>query len=300
MLIEPRFQRPPQNNPNIWTSVQRRFYDPSSPVKFLRDHLTPSINYLSVFLNSLAVLDPTNKFFSLETNKTLDNISSKFSQFMIPLSYCWSGIEALMSNKAIEAVMRFLPASTFFVMPFFNVNFANGFSSGCNNLIDLIAARLGSRQNTSSLRANVTSVLPELKNIAREFLTKIQPLSGSRETLADQVATLGTIFGNLGGILFARQERDSTLAKMFGFLSNATGFVMDFRNIISRNIRKQIVGYSCALASISNILTRFVDPNLSRILNHISIVADGFGLSYWAQSSKSPSGQSNLAPKKTF
>jgi hypothetical protein len=300
MLVAPRFQRLPQNNHNIWSSVQQRFYDPNSPIKLLRDHFTPSINYLSVILNSLAVLDPTNKFFSLETNKSIDKIASKFSQFMIPLSYCWSGIEALMSNKAVEAVMRFLPASTFLVLPFFNINFANGFSSGFNNLIDLLTARLGARQNTSSIIANARSVLPELKNLARDFLTKIQPLSGSRETLADQVATLGTILGNLGGILFARQERDSGLARMFGFFSNATGFVMDFRNIVSRNIRKQIVGYSCALASISNILTRFVDPNLSRILNHISIVADGFGLSYWAQSSKSPAGQSNLAPKNTF
>jgi hypothetical protein len=286
MLITPHPLNHKHIPRNFWNKVQANFADPKSKVQLIRNHFTPAVNYASVLLNSLAVLDPTNKFFSLETNKSLDKIASKFSQLMIPLTFIWSGVEALVSNKAIEAVLRFLPATTFFIMPFHNLNFASGLSSGLNNFIDLISARLGSRQNNLSVSQNTRLVFQEMKKLARDFFTKIQPVTGSGETLADQVATLGTIFGNLGGILFAHAERDSALARLFGFVSNSTGFVMDYRNISSKNIRKKIVGYSCGLASISNILTRFVDPNIARILNHLSIVTDGFGLSYWAQSSK--------------
>jgi hypothetical protein len=82
------------------------------------------------------------------------------------------------------------------------------------------------------------------------------------------------------------------MARFFGNMRNVGGILADYKLVFNkvadpaRSNDQKIVGGTCSLASILNILMRWVDPKLARALNHISIAADDFGLTYWAQSSK--------------
>lgn len=272
---------------NNWDSLRENFlYGPEWFQKF-RDNFTQYLSYTCGGLNGLAALGSSLGVCPKVVAKFFNKKAEWFSRYSLPASYMWNGVEALIGNRPIESLIRFAPAFSFLVLPFYNFNLGTGISSGLNNLMDLVAERLGDKQPSHSMKENSKVVLGELKVLVKELLTTIKPLNAvSGETFIDQFATVGTILGNAGGLAFAAQQRNSPAAKTFCSLSNISGFALDLTNIFSKNLRKNIVGCSCAIASLSNIALRFSSHKLATILNHLAIAADTFGMTYWAQSSK--------------
>ncbi len=272
---------------NTWDSVRMNFLNGSEWFQKFRNNFTPVLNYFCVSLNSLAAIGSSINSCPKPLAKFLNDKSELFARYSLPASYIWNGIEALMGNRLPEALIRFAPALGFFVLPFYNFNLVTGISSGLNNLIDLVTERLGGKQPSTSIMENSKAVLHESQILVKEFLTTLKPLNSSEgEKLIDQVATLGTIIGGAGGLVFAAKERNSLPAQIFGSLGNISGFALDLSMIVAKNLRKKVVGYSCGLASLGNIAMRFTDRKLAKILNHAAIAADTFGMTYWAQSSK--------------
>lgn len=276
------------NQSQAWDSMRKKFLHGPKEFQNFRNHFSPSLNYICVFLNALTALNSNIKFLPNTITKLCEASAENFARYSIPASYTWNSLEALMGNRAIESIVRFLPALSFFVLPFHNFNIATGISSGLNNLNDLITERLGGKQPSESVSQNVNAVLKEGQQLVKEFFTTIKPLkpAANEVGMLDQFSTISTITGGCGGLLFAAQDRNSLPAKFFGSFGNIGGFLLDISMAFSKNARKRVIGLSCGLASLSNILMRFVNKKLSKFLNHVSIAADTFGMTYWAQSSK--------------
>ncbi len=230
-----------------------------------------------------------SSFFSDKTAKFLDEKSEWFAKYIIPFTFGWNGIEALMGKRLPEAISRLIPASLFCVLPFYNLNLATGISSGLNCLFEHVKDRHGGKNpGEGDLWKNTQEVLKTSKNIFKDIIKGDQ----SKEDLGKQLSTIFLLLGSLGGLALAKDSRDSGLARFFGNMRNIGGLIADYKlvfNTVEEPARardQKIVGGTCTIASILNILMRWVDPKLARALNHISIAADDFGLTYWAQSSK--------------
>lgn len=265
------------------------FYHGPTWFQWFRDKFCLTLNSFGIAFNAIAVIATNSSFFSKETAKFLDEKSEWFAKYIIPFSFGWNGIEALMGKRLPEAFSRLIPAGLFSILPFYNLNLATGISSALNYLFEHVKDRHGGKPpGDGDVWKNATETMKTSVDVFKDMLRGDQ----SKEDLPKQLATIFLLAGSLGGFAFARESRDSTLARIFGNMRNIGGVIADWKLIFNgdpdpkRSSDLKIVGSTCSLASVLNILMRWVDPKLARALNHISIAMDDFGLTYWAQGSK--------------
>lgn len=281
----------PKENFSTWDKLRDKFFNGPAWFQGFRNQFTISLNSLGILFNTAAVVASNSTFFSKSTAEFLDKKSEWFSKYIIPISFSWSGVEALMKNRLLEAVARIIPASLFTVLPFYNLNLATGISSSLNYLFEHVMDRHdGKHPGGDNMFKNAGAVFKSSIDVFKDIFT----LNTSKESLAKQLGTLFMSTGSLGGLAFAREKRDTMLARIFGNMRNIGGLIADWKLIFNdiknddrRTFDLRFVGSLCSTASILNILMRWVDPKLARSLNHIGIALDDLGLTYWAnQSSK--------------
>lgn len=281
----------PKANFSTWDKVRDKFFNGPNWFQNFRNQFTISLNSFGILFNTIAVIASNSTFFSKSTTEFLDKKSEWFSKYIIPISFSWSGIEALMKNRLVEAAARIIPASLFTVLPFYNLNMATGVSSALNYLFEHVMDRHGGKHpGQDNMLNNAKAVLKSSADVFKDIFT----LNSSKESIAKQLGTLFMSVGSLGGLAFAHDKRDSMLARIFGNLRNVGGLIADWKLIFNdvknddrRTFDLRFVGSLCSTASILNILMRWVDPKLARSLNHIGIALDNLGLTYWSnQSSK--------------
>ncbi|MCE2928269.1 MAG: hypothetical protein LW817_01400 [Candidatus Caenarcaniphilales bacterium] len=256
-----------------------------------RTYFSLGITTLGAIFNGLAALANSTNIFGKNFSHLMDKQGELFAKYIIPFTLGWNGIEACFGKRPIEALSRFIPGISFLFLPFYNLNFATGFSSAMSYLFEHIKDRHGgTHPHPDSMLDNSKAVLQTSVDIFKDMFT----LNTKTESFPKQIATLFLFLGSIGGGLFASQDRDSFAARLFGNMRNIGGGIADILLIFndakgdpSRRRDQTIVGSSCLAASIANILMRWVkNPKLARTLTHISLAMDNFGLSYWAQSSK--------------
>lgn len=267
---------------------QHFFHNAPPWFQFLQDHFTMGLNYVGIVFNTLAVVATNTKFFNKPLAEWLDKKSEWYSRYIIPFSFAWNGLEALAGNRAVEALVRLVPALSFWALPFYNFNTATGVSSGVNYMLELVGKRFekeGRAMPIESMGANLKHVGKVLIDIFKDFISNTKT---NTEDWMDKLTSLLLLGGSLGGFAFAAKDRDTWLARLFGNMRNLGGFIGDYTLVTNPkfNVHKKVVGFSCGMASILNTIMRWVDPTLARTLNHISIAADDFGLTYWAQDSR--------------
>lgn len=275
-------------DPNTaWGKVRAYFHDSPPWFQAFRDNFTMVLNYIGIAFNTLAVVATNSNFFSKKVAESIDKKSEWYSRYVIPFSFGWNGVEALVGNRLVEALTRIVPAVSFWALPFYNFNTATGISSGVNYMLELVTNRL-KKQNVKipshNMLENTKVIGGELLKLCKDFLTNAK----TDETWVHKLTSLFLIGGSAGGFLFASNDRDTWSARLFGNMRNIGGFTGDYDLVTNRkyDIHKKVVGWSCGVASILNMIMRWVNPELARTLNHISIAADDFGLTYWAQDSR--------------
>lgn len=283
-------QNPSLESKNIWWDKFKTEFCEAGPPGFqhFRNYFTLVLNGVGIAMNTMAVIGSNNKIFPKEVAKFIDEKSEWFTKYLIPFGFAWNAVEAFVGQRPVECLSRLIPAVSFWALPFYNFNLATGVSSGINHMLELVQNRNGGKQLGNNMIENTKLVLKNFYDIFKDmFLLKKAP-----EKFTEQLGALCLLGGSIGGILFAKKDRDSGAARFFGNMRNAGGMVVDVDLICNKDPHptrardKKIVGLTCITASILNILMRWVSPELARSLNHISIAADDFGLTYWAQSSK--------------
>lgn len=288
---------------SILDKVQESFYNGPYWFQQFRDKFSTTLNGFGIAFNFLSVIASNSKIFNETTVKMLDKNSELFSKFVVPASFAWNGVEALVGKRVPEALSRFIPAVSFMFLPFYNLNIATGISSGLNYLFEHVKDRHGGKNPGKTIMENLSAVSKTSFDI---FSDMIQGKT-DKEDAAKQLATVGLLGGSIGGMFFARNERDSILARLFGNVRNIGGILADWKLIFNdvkndprRAFDLRLVGSLCSVASMLNILMRWVDPKLARTLNHIAIAIDDFGLTYWAQRSKKENDVAMQASLKSF
>ena len=277
----------PTTNPER-NFVEKFFYEGPQWFQHFRNHFVTALNAVGIGLNTFAVIASSNKNVMPEpVAQYLDKTAEWYSRYVVSLGFGWNGIESLVGKRPMEAAARFLPALGFMVLPFYNFNLSTGISSFMSYVLDKVVRRNGDVQpGIGSSWENTKGIMKHTKDIFKDFFS-----TKSKESLIERLSIAGMGIGTFGGLLFASQQRDSWMARFFGNLRNVGGLVGDYELVFNndktwRGPHKKTVGLTCSTASILNIIARWVSPELGRILNHLSIAADDFGLTYWAQMSK--------------
>lgn len=282
-----------------WDKFRDNFQNKSPAFQAFRSHFTSSLNVVGIVLNSLAVLATNMKIFPKNIANFLDKKSEWFARYIIPFAFGWNGIEALVGNRFLESVLRMVPAVSFWSLPFYNFNIATGISSAFAYLFEHVKSRHGGQYPGTTMIENmkvtINTSIDIFSDMFKDFSLRLKEGSWrdiGPESFQKQVGTIALFLGSFGAMLFANQERDSWLARLFGGLRNLGGLVADWELIFNddpdkeNSKTKRIVGTSCITASILNIFKRWLDPKLGRAFDHIAIALDDFGLTYWSHSSK--------------
>lgn len=271
-----------------WERFRSYFKDSPPLFQKFRDSFTLTLNGIGIALNAAAVFSGIFKGVPEKAAKALDSGAEMFSRYVVPFSFLWNGVESAAGNRFLEAAVRVVPATLFWVLPFYNFNLATGLSSGFNYWLEMA----NNRKDKISDKNPIENAKDTVKAVAKVFTDFVQGKTQGGESWLDIVSAFGMTLGGLGGLAFAAKERTSIAARVFGLMRNFGGICGDFSFMGGKGIpdkrKKHIrrVGSSCLLASVTNMIMRFVPEKISRILNHIAIAADDFGLTYWAHLSK--------------
>ena len=281
-------------------SIQDYFQNGPQWFQNFRNYFVIALNTLGIGLNIFSAISSNTTFMKKEVADFFDKASVWYSKNIVSLGFAWNGIESLVGKRPIEALSRLLPPIGFLTLPFYNLNFATGISSFMSYVLDKVVKRNGNKQpGKDSAIENTKQVLLHCKDIFKDLFN-----SKSKETLIEKLGIAGLGLGTFGGLAFASKDRDSLLARLFGFIRNAGGLTADAELVFNndktwRGTHKRIVGFTCSTASILNIIARFVDDKLGRTLNHIAIGLDDLGLTYWAHMSKKENDESmNKMPQE--
>ncbi len=267
---------------SAWRKFRDYFKNPSPRFQFCRNFFTMGLNIIGVALNFGAVIVKGIPAVGPKVKDWLDKKSEWFSRYVVPISFAWNGLEACAGNRFIEAAARLVPAALFWMLPFYNFNMATGISSGVNYLLHLIDEEYKGKTPDDSPLGNAKATFNKLGEMISRIASKKWTLTG----ILDGFTVLGMLGGSTGGLAFANKVRDSWPARLFGLVRNAAGFTGDGRLVQGSDLHKRFAGSLMMVASVLNIFMRWVGDDTARILNHLSIALDDFGLTYWASDSK--------------
>ncbi len=288
-------ERPIENKEplTLWNHFRMKFINGPKWFQNFRTYFTPGLNAAGISLNTLAVLGKA--ILPKATQSFLDKKAEWFSRYVIPVSFSWNALEAIVGHRVPEAISRILPGLAFLVLPFHNFNFATGISSTLGFLFEQVNERHGGKPpGNGDIWKNFSETMKSSVEIFKDIFRGNQ----THENSFDQLGLMGMGLGTLGGLIFASQDRDTIAAKVFGILRNLGGLGSDIKFMTSpskdpaRARDLKIVGSVCGGASVLNILMRWTgSEEIARILNHLAIALDDFGLTYWASRSKKDNDQ---------
>jgi|GEM_PF-3075504 len=279
---------------SAWRKFRDYFHKPTKTFNKVRSFFTLGLNIIGVAMNFAAVIVKGIPAIGPKIKDWLDKKSEWFSRYVVPVSFAWNSVEAAVSNRFIESLARLIPAVLFWILPFYNFNMATGMFSGINYLLHIIDAKHNGKTPADSPLENTKATFKKLGEIISDLA------QGKLSTMdkLDLAAVLGMLGGSAGGLAFAGKDRDSWPARIFGFLRNLAGLTGDARFVANDDIHKRFAGGAMIFASIANIFMRWVGDDAARILNHLSIALDDFGLCWWANESKRRVDAENLVKAK--
>lgn len=181
-------------------------------------------NSIAAVFHTVASAAPFLKSISKPLAEKIDNFAVQFARYIVPLNFIKNGIEALENNNIVESVIRFsLPTMLMSKMlPFVNFMVAYGLHSGLSifyqEAIDGLKAKSKDGQvKFKNFSENVNMVFGELKNVCKN-ITK-----ASMKSQGYMLSGILMLIGSVGGLLFARNDRDTFFAKLFGVLFRNLG-----------------------------------------------------------------------------
>jgi hypothetical protein len=271
------------NNPSDKHETQNQESPPSWASK-LRKGYGPIATVVAVVLHSIAALTQYLPFKGLRN--VFDRASDFFSTVATPFVLVDKGLEAIEHKHLFKVLHRLAPPITFLLMRLFgkhiavgNIGALYGFNSAGAFLGEYLEKLVPEfKEPGKTWKENNQAVMKGLGQIMQRIREGKYTGEDIRFPLFSSMMFVGTL-GNLA----AHDEISTWRARIYGLIRCIGGFGGDLELIVNAPHKfLKWVGNSCGLASVVNVLQRWVkNETLANALGHIGRSADDTGFTMW-------------------
>ncbi len=278
---------------------QNKKYD--NPLdRFLNDanYRNISLGSINAVLHTLATITSfgshDNKISWLKSiNKIVDHAAFLCTRWIAPIiSYGFAAYKALLNKEGFKALNKLIPP---LFLPFVgdaNIDTVYGLSCAINQPSDLAEDRIKFlveqhpelavhvKEANKTFSGNFKLMTGVLKQMLKEFIQGRMP----KEEAVFFINCSLILAGSLPMLLFARHARDTTFAKVMGFIRNIGGILGDigFFWFDRENMHKLMIGTMCTISAFSSIMKRWVKSDaVARTLIHLGAALDVSAYALW-------------------
>lgn len=245
---------------------------------------------LATVTNFVAKNNPALKF----ANHIVDRSAFFCTRWLTPyISYGHAVYSALTKQQEpILALIKAIPPAFFPIVGDANIDMVYGASTACNQPYDNVMNRIKEKINDSedyavkmkeirkSPLAFTGAIVDEFKSFVGDFV------KGKSDFWKEGIFVVNCsmmLAGSIPMLLFGRDQRDTTLAKISGVLRNVGGCLGDAGWVFGRGIEKEkrLIGIVYTLAQIADIAKRFVSEDVSKVLIHLSAALNVSAMTVW-------------------
>jgi hypothetical protein len=235
------------------------------------------------------------------------NASIWYSKTITVLPNALAGINSLVKNDFMDGISRIysLVAKLFQSKPA-NFSVSSGFFPGVQMAKLAIGKEKYEAQNFKSFGENINFFLSELKNSIRDSFNKLKKGDDPIENILKIIVPTGLISSTLVGSSIIGDEVSTNKAKSIGFVRNLSGVGGDLwlmykaykeareehgadkalAEVLKSNDFK--VGFPYILASVGELLNRYVPPPVQDSLAQLFCGANETISAFWGMISKAP------------
>ena len=250
------------------------------------------ISYANALLHAFATItsfgdSATTKFF----NKIFHKTAFFFTRYFAPISsYGLAALNSFFNKDIVEGFIKAIPP---LLLPFVgdaNVDTVYGLSTSLNQPYDTLKDRVRAKTVKSkdqeeflakkgSLSSNINVIIDEAKRFFRDFKQGKLNFWDESIYLYNCPLILG---GSLPMLLFARNDRDTFLAKALGLMRNIGGLMGDAGFLKGKDMLKKLIGVMCSISAFASIGKRWVkSENYFNALIHLSSALDVSAMALW-------------------
>lgn len=245
-------------------------------------HYPMFINNVAAGLHTLAASSLFLPFMPESISKGLDKFTVLFSKYVLPVYFAHMGTKNIKDKKGLEGLTRLAPpiALWFSKIPFFNFDFAYGLFAGPK--MALVAAENHMKKSEfKSFTENALHVWDGLKS----SLKNIYNFKGDKSFWKDLFSLSGSALMSIGtgfGMLTSFMDRNTPLAKLFGFFRNLGGILGDATLIGFEKGKHQHAGWAFVIASVLGIVQRWViNDDVAQIFTHTKDALNTLAFTLW-------------------
>lgn len=274
----------------------KSFFDPQrliNDVRYRNNVLSASnafLHGLATVTNFIAKDNPALKVI----NHVIDRSAFFCTRWLTPyISYGHAVYSALSKqNEPILAAIKAIPPAFFPIVGDANIDMVYGTSTACNQPYDILMNRIKERIPSSDEYAKEVQesrksplafsglVFKELKSLLGDFI------HGKSDFWKEGIFIINCAMmfaGSIPMLLFGRDQRDTTLAKISGVLRNVGGCLGDLGWVFGGKVEKEkvIMGVVYTLAQVADIAKRFVSEDVSKVLIHLSAALNVSAMTVW-------------------
>jgi hypothetical protein len=250
------------------------------------------ISYVNALLHAFATITSFGDSTITKTfNKFFHKSAFLFTRYFAPISsYGLAALNSFFNKDIVEGFIKAIPP---LLLPFVgdaNVDTVYGLSTSLNQPYDTLKDRVRAKTNKSqeqteflekkgSLSNNLSVILEEGKRFFRDFRQGKLNFWNEAIYLYNCPLILG---GSLPMLLFARNDRDTFLAKALGLMRNIGGLLGDAGFLAGKDMLKKLIGVMCSISAISSIGKRWVkSEKYFNALIHLSSALDVSAMALW-------------------
>lgn len=308
-LVDENFQialKPETSNPKAFHQIEQPInLKPKAKVddRALLHKLLVEPNHRNIFISSINALlhviatitsfdKSTAGSLMTSVHKVSNDAAFLFSQWIAPIvSYGYAALEAFKNKKPIEAFLKLVPPAFLPFVAKANIDTVYGSSTGFNQPYDMVVQRIEeksessanyakyAKQANSTYTGNIKLTWEVFKELVNEFVQgKMDPKKGIFFINCPMI-----LAGALPIMLFARQARDTLLARSLGLLRNAGGILGDIGWIWGEpdNPYKLTGGILCMIGACADVVKRWVSDDTSRVLIHLGSALNVSAYALW-------------------
>ncbi len=281
---------------NVQNQSIKSFFDPNrliSDVRYRNNVLSASnafLHGLATVTNFIAKDNPALKVI----NHVVDRSAFFCTRWLTPyISYGHAVFTAFGKQKEpILGLIKAIPPAFFPIVGDANIDMVYGTSTACNQPYDNLMNRIKERIAASDDYAKEVQearksplafsglVFKELKSFIGDFV------HGKSDFWKEGIFIINCAMmfaGSIPMLLFGRDQRDTTLAKVSGVLRNVGGTLGDVGWVFGGKVEKEkvIMGIVYTLAQMADIAKRFVSEDVSKVLIHLSAALNVSAMTVW-------------------
>ncbi len=286
-----KLETEPKNEKVKATNLIERFFEDA-------DYRNISIGSINATLHALATI---TSFGSHEggpswikpINKLVDKAAFTCTRWIAPfVSYGFAAYKAFKNNEGIKCLIKLIPPVFLPMVGDANIDTVYGGSVGLNQPYDLVEERIkfliekhseldaAIKEANKTFSGNAKLIWGVFKQMCKEFMQGRMP----KEEAWYFINCIMILSGSIPMIMFARNARNTPLAKVLGLIRNLGGILGDacFFWFDRGNKHKFMIGSMCTVSAFGSIIKRWVKSDvLARTLIHLCAAMDVSAYALW-------------------